>query len=463
MKASAYLYSLFDNKGIVRRDLPESKFAPQKAPGETSEEFNSREIKKIGEPKPQQPKLVSSCEGKINSMLLTIPLDSEDFAAIYKKLLETLPEYTSLVCLVNSGSKAMVENWLKTYKRDETSIVIEAPDSVGFSIWAQDAYALTTSNEQAYFVEPLSFLRYADAVIADYVTNATNIKNFQVPLYFQGGNILVGDDFWLIGADYPKKSLEYINNAIFANDGETSEQLVKRLFQENLDTSRELTYVGSPIPVPADDVMLTQENGQFFVDMVFQGNESGTVQPLFHIDMFLTLAGRDATGKYQILVGDPSMAPIHPSVNPPAVYSMQNVYDAIADFFKSSGFNVIRNPLPLTFSTEKVQLEKLNVPDYQPIYEIYLKLHNLGLTEIELRSWYFATANNALVENTASCKRVWLPTYGYEEYEYLQESDRKNQEIWQNLGFEVTMLPNFHSLASGLGAVHCIQKYIERG
>ena len=85
------------------------------------------------------------------------------------------------------------------------------------------------------------------------------------------------------------------------------------------------------------------------------------------------------------------------------------------------------------------------------------------MTEVELRNWYFATANNALVENTPSCKHVWLPTYGYQEYEYLQESDRKNQEIWQNLGFEVTMLPNFHSLARGLGAVHCIQKYIERG
>ena len=279
MKSSAYLYSLFDHKGIVRRDLPKSKFAPQKPPEAISEEFNRREIKKNqGELKPQQPKLVSICEGKINSMLLTIPVETEDLAAIYKKLLETLPEYTCLVCLVNSGSKAMVENWLKTYNRDRTSIVVEAPDSVGFSIWAQDAYALITSNEQAYFVEPLSFLRYADAVVADYVTNATNIKNFQVPLYFQGGNILVGDDFWLIGADYPTKTLEYVNNAIFANDGETSEQLVKRLFQENLDISRELTYVGSPIPVPADDVLLTQEDGQYLVDIVFQGNENRNAQ-----------------------------------------------------------------------------------------------------------------------------------------------------------------------------------------
>jgi hypothetical protein len=43
------------------------------------------------------------------------------------------------------------------------------------------------------------------------------------------------------------------------------------------------------------------------------------------------------------------------------------------------------------------------------------------------------------------------------------DKERKNQEIWEGLGFEVIMLPNCHILASGLGAVHCIQKYIKRG
>jgi hypothetical protein len=477
MKSSAYLYSLLENEGIVRRDLPVSSPAISLAPPVASEEFNAHEIRgrvrarswhfreALKPPKPQQPKLVSSSEGKIKSMLLTIPVGTTegDFEAIYKKLLETLPKDTSFLCLVNSGSKAIVEDWLKTYDRDKTTTVVEAPDYVGFSIWAQDAYAIATSSDRkTYFVEPLSFLRYADAVVADYVTHATDIKNFQVPLYFQGGNILIGDDFWLIGIDYPTETLGYINNAIFPDNGETPEALVRRLFQDNLDTSRKLTYVGSPIPVPSEDVVLTEEDGQYFVDIVFQGNKDGTAQPLFHIDMFLTLAGRDASGKYQILVGDPSMAPMPQSAIAPA-YSMQNVYDAIAIFLKSTGFSVIRNPLPLTFSKQAVKVEQLDRPQDKKLYEIYLKLRAAELTEVELRNWYFATANNALVEITASSKRVWLPTYGYEDYKYLQASDRGNQKIWEDLGFEVTMLPNFHRLARGLGAVHCIQKYIERG
>ena len=429
MKSSAYLYHLLDNKGIIRRDLPTSK-----VPSATSRELDINEnqrSEKVREtlkaPKPQQPKLVSSSEGKINSMLLTIPVDAieGDIVAIYKKMLETLPKSTRFTCLVNSGSKAIVEEWLKTYHRDKTSVVVEAPDYVGFSIWAQDAYAISTNlDKQPYFVEPLSFLRYADAVIADYITHATNIKDFQVPLYFQGGNILVGDDFWLIGADYPTKTRDYIDNAITLPEGEAPEALVKRLFRENLDVSRELLYVGSQIPVPVDDVILTKEDGQYCVDMVFQGNDHGTVQPLFHIDMFLSLAGRDANGKYQILVGDPSMAPMAPSAMVDS-YTMQNVYDAIADSLKSSDFTVIRNPLPLTFSKQTVKLEELNHPENEKLYRIYLQLHNLGLTEVELRNWYFASSNNALLEITDTLKRVWLPTYGYDEFKYLEDSDKK--------------------------------------
>ncbi|MEG4419261.1 hypothetical protein QUA70_11720 [Microcoleus sp. LAD1_D5] len=476
MEQSAYLYSLLDNDGVVRRDLPAASPALSLAPPSASAEFNAHEIRgKVGArswpfraalrpPKPHLPKLVSSSEGKIKSMLLTIPVGTTegDFEAIYKKLLETLPKDTRFVCLVNSGSKPIVEDWLKMYDRDKTATVVEAPDYVGFSIWAQDAYAISTSSDQeTYFVEPLSFLRYADAVIADYVTHATDIKNFQVPLYFQGGNILIGDDFWLIGIDYPTKTLEYVGDAIFPDDGETPENLVQRLFKDNLDGSRNLIYVGSSIPVPAEDVVLVKEEGQYFVDIVFQGNRDGTAQPLFHIDMFLTLAGKDASGKYQILVGDPSMAPMPQSALATA-YSMQSVYDAIASFLKAQGFTVIRNPLPLTFSKQMRNVEELNRPQDKKLSEIYLKLRALGITEVELRSWYFATANNALVEITKSSKRVWLPTYGYEDYKYLQDADKGNQKIWEDLGFEVTMLPNFHRLARGLGAVHCIQKYLER-
>jgi hypothetical protein len=37
-----------------------------------------------------------------------------------------------------------------------------------------------------------------------------NHLDTQAPLYFLGGNLLIGDDFFFIGSDYPAESLKYI-------------------------------------------------------------------------------------------------------------------------------------------------------------------------------------------------------------------------------------------------------------
>src|SRR5688500_8453169 len=475
MKSSAYLYKLLDN-GVVRRDLPQaSPVSSYATPLDTveaeahaarldSSARNFSILATLRPAQPQQPKLVSSAEGRIGSMLLTIPAGntSGEFAAIYEELLKTLPSSVKLVCLVNTGSKPIVETWLTKYGRTSSAEVVEAPDHVGFSLWAQDAYAVSTAaGDETFLVEPLSFLRYADAVISDYVTTATALRNFQTPLYFQGGNILIGDDFWLIGIDYPTKTLQYVENAIFPSAGETPEQLVRRLFSEYLDVEKTLHYVGSTVPVPSEDIVLAKEGRNYFVDLVYQGNHEGTAQPLFHIDMFLTLAGRSASGRYRLLVGDPSLAPAAPSTSAPG-YSMQKVYDAIAKSLETR-FDVIRNPLPLTFHTQKIAVSALHQPHDPDLHAIYVELTNAGLSEVDLRSWYFATANNALVQNAPADRHVWLPTYGHgATYSYLQASDAANRQLWESFGFTVTELPSFHRLARGLGAVHCIQKYLAR-
>ena len=477
MNSAAYLYSLLNNEGVARRDLPQAAPVPSLATpidkveadafaariGASARNFGL--MAALRPPQPQRPKLISSAEGKIASMLLTVPGDntSGDFAAIYQALLQTLPASVKFVCLVNSASKPVVEGWLQQYNRAATADVVEAPDHVGFSVWAQDAYAVsTTSANETFFIEPLSFLRYADAVISDYISSATSIRNFQTPLYFQGGNILVGDDFWLIGIDYPTKTLSYVEGAaIVPQSGETPERLVRRLFSDHLDVHRKLYYVGSTVPVPSEDIVLAKEGGKYFVDHVYQANHEGTAQPLFHIDMFVTPAGRANSGKYRLLVGDPSLAPASPSTSAPG-YSMQRVYDAIAKSLEAD-FEVLRNPLPLTFHSRKIAVASLNLPQDPDLHAIYLELNKAGLSEVELRSWYFATANNALVQNDPTDRHVWLPTYGHgAAYSYLQASDATNRKLWESLGYTVTELPSFHRLARGLGAVHCIQKYLAR-
>jgi hypothetical protein len=79
------------------------------------------------------------------------------------------------------------------------------------------------------------------------------------------------------------------------------------------------------------------------------------------------------------------------------------------------------------------------------------------------RFWYFATANNALVQITKTTKDVWLPSYGFGNWTSLKGTDDENKQIWETLGFTVHMLGDFHPFAENLGAVHCIKKYLARG
>lgn len=476
MNSAAYLHNLTNDSKIVRRDLPQASPVAGLTAMSVAAEFAALDsralasalslefLAELAAASPQDPELIASADGAIGAMLLTVPYGvSGETAAIYDALLATLPTATQLTCLVNAGDRQSLDTMVANHGRTATTTVVEAPDHVNFSVWAQDAYAVSkTSDGRTFFLEPLSFLRQADAVVSDYVATATPLENFQTPLYFQGGNILVGDDFWLIGVDYPIKTLGYINDVIVPNQGETAAQFVKRLYTEHLDVRRRLLYVGATVPVPTEQVILTEENGTYYVDQAFAGNHPGTKQPLFHIDMFLTLAGRGADDRYRILVGDPSLAPPPPDASAGA-YAMQDVYDNIAANLSRAGFDVVRNPLPLAYRKVSLPIEVFNKPEYPDLHAIYERLRQAGLTQVTYRKFYFATANNALVQNTPGDERVWLPTYGHgSDYAYLQDSDLANEQVWRSLGYSVTKLPSFHALAQGLGAVHCIQKYLMR-
>src|SRR5690606_31268436 len=124
------------------------------------------------------------------------------------------------------------------------------------------------------------------------------------------------------------------------------------------------------LPVPTRQSDKIEVNGEKWREFYFKKNKEGTVQPIFHIDMFITLAGRGNDGKYQVLVGCPRMA-AQILDEKLTEYSMAEMFDNVAQNLERIGFTVIRNPLPLTYIDEPEEKE---------------------------RHWFFATANNALIE-----------------------------------------------------------------
>jgi len=383
--------------------------------------------------RPEHPRLVSSSEGRIEGLLLTVPayaVESPPLAAVYASLLDALRPEVALTVLTHESVAAEVAGW----RGDRDGAVLGVEDHLLFSVWAEDGYVMVTDGDtpaRTWFVEPYAFPRYGDGLVAELVANGTGLGKAQAPLYFQGGNVLIGDDFVLLGADYPAESLDYVGDVLAPAPGEAPADLVRRLYSEYLDTGRRLHYVGSTIPVPAEAARTVTIDGEEWTEIVHTGNEAGTVQPVFHIDMFVTPAGRGADGRFRLLVGDPRLA-ADLLDEPVAPHAMREVFDSIAAVLGRLGFDVIRNPLPPAYVDD---------PDQR------------------LRVWYFATANNALVEPG----RVILPTYGHGAWEHLDAVDRANAELWRSLGYEVAELADCHPLAEALGSVHCIKKYLGRG
>lgn len=256
------------------------------------------------------PSLVSSLHGAIDRLFFTIPdwvffpehdpyddtlrYGPEDtalikkYADVFRSILSTIPEDSTRTVFTHKISEEKLYEWLSEFSIVDKAEIVIVPKDIRFTVWAEDAYCICNDlhDGEKYFVEPASFNRAQDAYIADNAATNTDLNATQVQLYFQGGNILIGDDFWMIGADYPTNSLRL--GFVKPELGESERDAVKRVYGQYLDNDRNLIVLGSRAPVPAQEVRQTVVNGEMWKEILYFGNHEGTVQPLFHIDMFIT-------------------------------------------------------------------------------------------------------------------------------------------------------------------------------
>jgi hypothetical protein len=399
--------------------------------------------------------LVSSHEGPLRALLLTIPnyvVREPALTAIFSELAAVLPLHTHFVILTHEGAAATVERWFARRDHGECGEcrIITVPDEVEFTMWAEDPYACGVDVAgRTALIEPEEFVRNADNLIASLVGPEARLGRLGSPLIFQGGNVLVGDTFYLVGADYLFDSFQTVGDRrnFIGKGGVITAEIEHQIQRDFLDSTRQAHFVGLDEPLaggprtnvkclpigPYGSTVKVFEN-------IYRGGRGRARQPVFHIDIFITLAGREDDGRFRILVGDPSLAAHTLGMELPD-HARPQAFDELAEkLARHDEFAVTRNPLPYIFGDW-----------HDDVHDVYT------------RDWYYATANNAIVENRdAEHRRVWLPAYGYDPWQALEKTDALNREIWEGLGFEVTMMPNCQALAVNLGALHCIKKYLAR-
>ena len=429
------------------------------------------------EPGLQTPALISSWEGTIETLLLAFPaygVGSPELAAGYRSVIAAMRPGTKFVVVHNASGRPDVERWFTAAGHAAGNVTyVPLPDYVSFTDWAEDAYValLDAADGTSYLMEPWAFPRAGDALISESVQEHVTLRSGQAPLIFQGGNCLIGDDFWLLGKDYFADSVALVEGSfppVEIPAGTKSDAFVAQLFADYVDATRQLVVVGTNRPIPLRQFYGTSEEGRFYLDI--PGDGAGTYQPIFHIDMFITLVGPDTEGAFNVLVGSPALGDELLGTRSP--FSLDGVFDSIAAQLLTAGMKVHRNPLVHRpeFGRSLTVRELSDIagePGNESLLEAVTELLAAGATDatsVRVRTWHHVTWNNCLVENsTAVGRRVYLPTFGHPPNEDLTPVDEEMKAFWERLGFSVHMLGDFNPFARRQGVVHCIKKYLGRG
>ena len=419
---------------------------------------------------------VSSVYGKIDQLLLFYPSNADGryrYWEVLDELMTKMMDVQKFVLLVTGPKSEKRQKHLENLRikfGSKRLCIVQGSRRNPSSVWARDPFwSIEYKSEKSqkferYLVEPCEIGE--DGATTAYLGKEQQLKlnGLVSNLNFEGGNLLVGDNLILAGIGNQQAKTAVIP------------ELVRKWF--------------------GIDPVLIQSSGQ--VAPIQQTAFSGTIrnvykairntQPFFHIDLFITLAGKNKQGRSVVVVGDPvtgfpvsGLARKQRMAIQSFVAGVKKSVDEVANRLEKDnrGLVVVRNPLPLAYYDKLVGRKERCIK----------------------RQWCWASYNNCLVEvfkNSCTTKRrVWLPSYGhssnykdrelikddrkrieliesehrcslprtYGDWTYLKAFDLGNKVFWQKLEgtFEVNLLESDYTpFLLKNGSLNCITNCISR-
>ncbi len=413
-----------------------TKFNPEALSTELKLPFDSFNQRRISDYICSQinTKIIPSCMGRIEDLLLTIPsyydetsdtyyLDSL-YQRHYQSLIKGLGDNRTYTVVCRPENAEEILNWFTIVSDVTVNIVLST--RFDYSIWGQDAYvAVSDDKGTSILAEGVCFTRYEEMVIADEVAAQTKTAALQSHLYFQGGNVLGGPTKTLIGADYIWRNTTRV--------GLETEKKVMQSFKNLFGT--DIVALGG---ANSYDENLGQLN-------VLSGYG---LQPIFHIDMYVTPTGVIGDeGKEVVLLGRPK-----------CTHKVTGRWTEVGD--------VNGQTYDKCFQETTEQLEP-----YFDVKPLPLLLTNGGLGRWEER-YYNLTFNNVVIENYEEngvpIRRVLMPTYSEDSSQFRTDAgirrdlEQAAESTWKGLKFEVHKMDGLEDLAYSDGSVHCMTKALRR-
>jgi hypothetical protein len=353
--------------------------------------------------------LLPSAQGRIRHVFLVATRRLPGFdEGMLQRLLTLSGGFDRISLAVHDGEAAEFRAVVESLGLGAKTEIIEAPPGASLWPWAQDRVAVFHNDNGVQVLECADSEDFTGVAAARALGNAGRASLDLPP---PGGNVLVDSRTCFVGADFGEGRIDTCR---------AFEVIACQPLQRRGPTRFELT--------PGDWTWRQDIDRSIAAD--------GSRQPVFHLDMFMTLAGTTPEGMPRILLGDPAWASELIGLPLPDGFPTK-AFDQIDYGLRLRGYEVLRNPLPFIYFDDP---------------------------EAKLREWFYASANNCWVEciETHVGCRVFLPEYGFGAWAALQACDDANAAIWEGLGFEVIRGGDFLPLADQLGSLNCVTRILER-
>lgn len=421
------------------------------------------------------PLLLSSVYGKISVLILFFPTngayDRYPFVNLLRQLMSEIKGKNRLFLLtlesahhLSKEDKEALE-CLAARNGNKFETLILNYNNLDLSLWVRDLFLPAIREENGkqyiYLLEPKDSGRNFGVV--GHLTKELNkrivlpdveFKYHQSLISFDGGNVLKGDKFVLVGAHQTNyQNLKQYGELYFGK------------YIIYLETSPILEFTKWANTKRLIDGYYNEYN-------LYRDN-----QVLYHLDLFITLAG-EQRGKQIIIVGNPVIGfdmnkgmsdGVKKLIKGLVLHTRKAIDEIIVSMKKQLHdygilFEIHRNPMPL-------------------VYYDYTDANNR-----DCRRWCFASYNNALLEVFYDdkalvpqlVKHVILPVYGISSdyrdlidpisgfpcgnWTELYQYDLENIWKFEELGFQITTIDaHFHSFIYQSGALHCVTNCLKRG
>lgn len=396
---------------------------------------------------------LSSAYGKIEEVLLTFPGNTSgdkvkvsqllhEYEGVWKSINNRVKFYVlanhekrALHALIGPDFEAALDQLEDSQNYELIPIVADMlNDTSGLPPtnrqFAQDAFLIINDDRgNRAILESYNFKTKGDRDVAEMLAAQTDFVIQPTRYDLEGGNILIGDDYAIVGADTFEKNLHFFESYSRPQQEKLLRRHMKRVFG--------VSY----LIVPKISQSPKTPNYGFSI--------GDGLQALYHLDLYCTLGGRHPEqNKELIYIGNlvPYLDPDHE--NHPRGFvehqgefnSLKKALDDTAKFFDA--YNK-EEPGP-KFEVVRVPLVFQHIPNGKPL----------------LRSY-----NNCLVEYYEGRRVFYLPKY--DEHDRLIKHDRSNERRVQsmfrsNYGIVIWVNGNFSSLAKQVASLHCITKVLKR-